>query len=138
MRLWHNSLINILPQKQLLGQWRELNSIFKSENRHILINFVYASKYDLYCYSVRVAKEMSSRGYAVNTHNMDMYFDVSYEYDKEYVPFKEKMNDIYLKICLANLYEKYTCKGISEDEWSKIYNANKAMLDDFLAGNSLC
>ena len=27
MRLWHNSLIKVLPRNQLLGQWRELNSI---------------------------------------------------------------------------------------------------------------
>lgn len=136
MRLWHNSLISVLPRNQLLGQWRELNSIFKTENRHILINFVYASKYDLYCYSVKVKEEMSARGYSVNTHNMDMYFG-EYEYDKAYVPFKEKMNDIYLKICLANLYEKYMCNGISKEEWSRIYDANKAMLDDFFGKDRL-
>ena len=41
MRLWHKDLIEVLSRQQLLGQWRELNSIFKLQNRHILINFVY-------------------------------------------------------------------------------------------------
>ena len=40
MRLWHESLIEVLPRQQLLGQWRELNSIYKKEDKHILINFM--------------------------------------------------------------------------------------------------
>ena len=54
MRLFHKDLIEVLPRQQLLGQWRELNSIFKLQNRHILINFVYEyDKQDLYNYSVK-------------------------------------------------------------------------------------
>ena len=40
MRLWHKDLIPYLPKKQLQGQWRELNSIYKLQNKHILINFI--------------------------------------------------------------------------------------------------
>ena len=51
MRLWHKDLIEVLPRQQLLGQWRELNSIFKLQNRHILIDFVYVyPKEDLLTY----------------------------------------------------------------------------------------
>lgn len=34
MRLWHESLIEVLPRQQLLGQWRELNSIYKVCQEH--------------------------------------------------------------------------------------------------------
>ena len=60
MRLWHKDLIGVLPRQQLLGQWRELNSIFKLQNRHILINFVYDyPKQDLYLYSMEIISEFS-------------------------------------------------------------------------------
>ena len=35
MRLWHIDLIPYLPKSQLLAQWRELNSIFKKQDKHI-------------------------------------------------------------------------------------------------------
>ena len=43
MRLWHKSLINVLPKKQFLGQIRELTAICKDiqnngKTNHILIN----------------------------------------------------------------------------------------------------
>ena len=41
MRLWHYDLIEYLPKQQLLGQWRELNSIYVKQDKHILINFIY-------------------------------------------------------------------------------------------------
>ena len=41
MRLWHIDLIPYLPRTQLLSQWRELNSIFKKQDNHILINYIY-------------------------------------------------------------------------------------------------
>lgn len=41
MRLWHYELLPYLPKSQLLGLWRELNSIFKKQNNHILINYIY-------------------------------------------------------------------------------------------------
>ena len=41
MRLWHIDLIPYLPDLQLIAQWRELNSIFKKQDKHILINYIY-------------------------------------------------------------------------------------------------
>ena len=127
MRLWHNSLIKVLTRNQLLGQWRELNSIFKLKNRHILINFVYEyPDFDLYCYSMNVINEMKRRGYRVDLRNFINRFEkYNFTYSREYIPFENKMNDTYLKICIANLYEKYLCHGLTEDEWQNIYNAHK-------------
>lgn len=120
MRLWHYKLIPLLPRKQLLGQWRELNSIYKKQDRHILINYIYDyPKYDLYLYSIIVIEELKNRNYKCNLNNFYQYFN-NISYDKKYIPFVNKMNNRYLIQCLYNLQEKYDCGGISSEEWKKI------------------
>ena len=123
LRLWHKDLIEVLPRQQLLGQWRELNSIFKLQDRHILINFVYEhEKGELFAYSMLVIEEMNKRGYTVDFTNFNNYFfteDIDYSIPKEYI-YEDKMNKEYLKICYYNLLEKYRCGGISHEEWQKI------------------
>ena len=124
MRLWHKDLIEVLPRQQLLGQWRELNSIYKKQDKHILINFVYDyPKQDLYLYSMEIISEFFDRNYKINFDNFDDYFsDLPYKpiaTNKDII-FKGKMNERYLKQCLYNLQEKYDCGGISQEEWQKI------------------
>ena len=41
MRLWHKDIIRFLPKGQLVSQWKELGSIYKNQNKHILINYIY-------------------------------------------------------------------------------------------------
>lgn len=31
--------------------------------------------------------------------------------------YEDKMDAIYLTICFYNLYEKYLCRGISQNDW---------------------
>ncbi len=120
MRLWHYKLIPLLPRKQLLGQWRELNSIYKKQDRHILINYIYDyPKYDLYSYSILVIEELKNRNYKHNLNNFYLYFN-NISYDKKIIPFINKMNNRYLIQCLYNLQEKYDCGGINDIEWKKI------------------
>lgn len=118
MRLWHYNLIKYLPRQQLLGQWKELNSIYVKQDNHILINFVYEySVYDLLIYSQMVLKEMQNRGYKFNLKNYNEYFKEVDEDDLKIEPemwligsdglFGNHMNYTYLKICCWNLYEKY-------------------------------
>lgn len=122
MRLWHKDLIEVLPRQQLLGQWRELNSIYKKQDKHILINFVYDyPKEDLLNYSVIVIQAFLKRGYKFNMNNFNEYFgNLSWIECFSGDIFKEKMNDRYLKQCLYNLQEKYDCGGITKEEWQKI------------------
>ncbi len=123
MRLWHKALIPYLPKQQLLGQWRELNSIYKRQNKHILINFIY--KYDkvvLSVYSALVIDEMEKRHYKINLDNFFEYFKdiddyIKFDFDEIY---RYKMDDRYLIQCLYNLQEKYDCGGISHEEWDII------------------
>ena len=112
MRLWHHKLIKYLPRQQLLGQWRELNSIFAKEDKHILINFIYEfpyDKFDLSEYSCIIIQEFRNRGYKINLEKFENYFSVADRIIKVpyYLPFEKHMNDEYLKICCWNLYEKY-------------------------------
>lgn len=114
------------------GQWRELNSIFKKQDKHILINFIYDyPKEQLLFYTDKVIEEFDKRGYKINKlENYKEYFkdinNVMYIFTvKNAVVYKNKMNEIYLRECLYNLEEKAFCGGISKEEWQKIYNKFK-------------
>lgn len=108
MRLWHTDLIPFIPKSQLLAQWRELNSIFAKEDRHVLINYIYEyPKEDLYIYTQIVLKEMRARNITIRTvDKMERYFE-QMAIPTEYFPYNNHHNDEYLTICYYNLYEKY-------------------------------
>lgn len=108
MRLWHHSLLSILPKSQLLAQWRELNSIFAKEDRHILINYIYDySKDDLFAYTQLVLREMRERNITVRTvDKMERYFGDG-PFEKIVHPFHNHHNDEYFEICFFNLKEKF-------------------------------
>ena len=110
MRLWHYELIHYLPKSQLLAQWRELNSIFKKQPKHILINYVYEyPKNDLKEYACIVIEEMKSRGYKIkNMDNFKAYFG------SKLLPapidgklFRNHHTFRYLHQCFYNLQEKF-------------------------------
>lgn len=128
MRLWHINLIKThsIPKLQLLSQWRELNSIFKQQNKHILINFVYEyNEVDLYIYSSHVINEMKSRGINVKTFDgfngyFECFLDKNVDINQDI--FIDKMDDVYLRQCLYNLEEKYMCGQLDKVQWKKIYD----------------
>ena len=109
MRLWHHDIIELLPKSQLLAQWRELNSIFAKEDRHILINYIYDyPKEHLYAYTQLVLNEMKKRGFTIRTFDkMNRYFEGIDTNIKVKEPFAEQHNDEYFEICYFNLKEKY-------------------------------
>lgn len=128
MRLWHYKLIEngLLPKSQLLAQWRELNSIFKNQNKHILINYVYDyPKEYLWEYTMIVLKEMRKRNIAIKSiENADNYFEGIGDIPRmigHFYTFEEHNNE-YLTICYWNLREKYlrVQKDFSADLWQKI------------------
>jgi len=108
MRLWHVDLIAFLPKGQLLSQWRELNSIFAKEDKHILINYIYEyPKDDLFIYTEKVIGEMKKRGYQIRAYEkMNKYFE-DLGPVQERSPFKHHHNGEYLDNCFYNLKEKY-------------------------------
>lgn len=132
MRLWHIDLIPYLPKSQLLAQWRELNSIFKKQDKHILINYVYDyPKTYLGFYTKKVIDEMLARNIKIKSYkNFEKYFS---EYSNEYgavqkilslikQPKFAEHNDEYLTICYWNLREKYLRgqKDFLPELWNKL------------------
>ena len=128
MRLWHYKLIPFLPRSQLIAQWRELNSIFKNQPNHILINYVYDyPKYDLEVYSSLVVNEMVLRGYKITRlsySNFEKCFGTTptcfaksreefHKVLRKEKPFPKEHNDEYLAVCYFNLLEK--CKRGQRD-----------------------
>lgn len=115
--------------KQLISEWRELNSIFKKQDNHILINFVYdCPKEHLMYYTNLIIAEFKKRGYKIKSlDNYNTYFEgvQAPVYIAPCNLFNGKMNDRYLRQCLYNLQEKFDANGISEDEWLRIYNKFK-------------
>lgn len=130
MRLWHTSLINILPREQLISQWRELSAIAGAIQKngtpnHILVNFVLNYPFDDFIsYAQEVRNEMTKRGYRTTQAVFDKIASLKPDWKK--IPldeiYLEKMNDTYLKICFYNLYEKILCEGIKEPDSSIIIN----------------
>ena len=132
MRLWHYELIPYLPKSQLIAQWRELNSIFKKEDKHILINYIYShDKECLRTYAWAVIDEMNARGYKINSMvNMARYFG-----EKTFLECDETMvypehNDRYLRQCFCNLQEKYDRgqKDFTREVYSDLLNGYIAAL----------
>lgn len=129
MRLWHYELIRFLPKSQLLAQWRELNSIFKKQNKHILINYIYEyPKEDLYFYTLYVIQEFCNRNIHIKSFkNQAEYFkDANIDMHKYilYKPvFVNHHNYRYLKQCYFNLQEKFDRhqKDFSVEQYDKLY-----------------
>jgi uncharacterized protein (TIGR02328 family) len=131
MRLWHTKLIKVLPKIHLQAQWREVSAIAGAIEKngtpnHVLVNFVLDYDYDnLISYAYYLRQEMSNRN--IRTMNSVWEKIISLKPNYTILPleevYKEKMNDIYLKICCYNLYEKYLCgmfnDKITIDEISK-------------------
>lgn len=144
MRLWHKDLIPILPQQQLLSQWRECcciarNIAINGTPNHLLVNKIL--KYPpnhFYKYCQLVCDEMIERGYKVGNSYSKLSASFGKFSDCYWSPIEEEKlffdwhNDRYLRQCYFNLQEKYDCGGISDEEWKPI----EKLLDNILKGEN--
>ena len=129
MRLWHKDLITVLPREQLIAQWREISACVgsiqkKGTPNHILVNFIMDYDFDhLISYAYYVREEITRHSY--RTMNSVWEKIISLKPNYNILPleavYPEKMNAVYLNICYYNLYEKYLCGGIKQEDWDKIY-----------------
>lgn len=130
MRIWHTSLIKALPQQHLVSQWRELSAIAGAIQKngtpnHVLVNFVLDYDYDHFIsYAYYLREEMTKR--KIRTMNSVWDKIVSLKPDYIILPidevYKEKMDNVYLKICYYNLYEKYLCGMFDNEDYNNILN----------------
>ena len=129
MRLWPYKLLPYLPDAQFKGQLRELVAIMhdwrdKGKTNHLLINRVMEyPKNDLVRYFLEYEIEYHKR-----------YGKWLEKYSKEFVAFNDngKNNAIfegwhnkeYLRVCMANLYEKHIFgigkSRITDEEWARL------------------
>ena len=124
MRLWHQSLIPLLPRQQLLGQHRECCALRGKGwgRKHSVVDYVFTHTPErLVAYHYIVMDEMERRGYKpdkiwrdINYRGKELgfeenwclenYFRPIYKYS--YSPIYPEHNDAYLNECLENLRQK--------------------------------
>ena len=130
MRLWHYKLLPYLPDAQFKGQLRELVAIMhdwrdKGQTNHILINRVMDyPRSHLYSYFLEYAVEYQKRCEDRLPKCTDEFRDFK---DCEVFPvhpFSGWHDKAYLRVCMANLYEKHVYgrgkSRISAAEWNKL------------------
>lgn len=139
MRLWHKDLISVLPNKQLVAQWRELCGIIGSIDKkgtpnHPLVNKVIDyPPIHFIMYTNVVLEEMRSRGFSVSEsaytrmsnlfrENLDKFDCFTFQYVPESINdiYKDWHNDRYFVQCFYNLQEKYDCGMISKEDYEKL------------------
>lgn len=122
MRLWHESLIHRLPQKQLCGQWRECAALLGNGwgKKHSVVNYVFThSESFLVAYSILIFNEMRLRGYKPNPKMMrnqllkrfneeevNKLIILGKDISKRGITIYKEHNQEYLIECLENLKNK--------------------------------
>lgn len=138
MRLWHYELLPYLPDAQFKGQLRELVAIMhdwrdKGQTNHLLINRVMDyPKRDLFEYYLWYEEEYEKR---YDKELLAYYSEFCRFCENEpplhipYRPYYNWHNTEYLRVCMANLYEKWKFgKGksrITDEEWEKLCDGYK-------------
>lgn len=131
MRLWHYKLLDSLPTLQFNGQRRELVAILhdwrdKGTTNHLLINRVMDyPKSEFVCYFDVYSRYFYIRnGFPIPQKSAEEFHDFDDHTDFDGGLYSDWMNDEYLRVCMANLYEKYKfgkgASAVSEIEWKKL------------------
>ena len=135
MRLWSWQLIPYLPDMQLKGQWRECVLIAKDlqekgKTNHLLINILEEYPHnDFMTYCWYVFQEMQNRGFKVTLTSLKKIFNIRYHIDSDM--FSGWHDKEYLRVCMANLYEKYKFgrgkSRITETEWQRLLDGYRVI-----------
>ena len=139
MRLWHQSLISLLPRQQLLGQHRECCALRGKGwgKKHSVVNYVFTHDPALLvAYHYCIMEEMERRGYHPDrTWDRPEYRGSALGYDNSFVNCEmvgeywmninqmaitiyPEHNDTYLRECIENLRNK----GIDVSKMEKLYD----------------
>lgn len=128
MRLWHKDLISVLPDQQLIGQWRECcaiarNIAVKGTPNHLLVNKVMDYPIEHFeAYTILVYVQLTKRGYKCKWNNFKKWIDSGTFGISHDELFADWHDDRYLKQCFYNLQEKCDCDGMNYFEYEKILN----------------
>ena len=130
MRLWHKSLINVLPKQQFLGQIRELTAICKDiqnngKTNHILINKItdYNLKH-LYTYCKLIEQVAKERKINITQNTLQKWYNTFTESEKQVIDFdslfKSWCNANYMAQHYYNLEENGNVKKINDNEFNLV------------------
>lgn len=135
MRLWHYKLLPYLPDAQFKGQLRELVAIMydwrdKRKTNHLLINRVMEyPKSDLYGYFLEYAIEYEKRYKSLPKQTEDFREFGNHRFTN--MPFENWHNKKYLRVCMANLYEKHFFgignSRVTNEEWQRLTDGYKTI-----------
>lgn len=137
MRLWHYELLPYLPELQFKGQLRELVAIMhdwrdKGKTNHLLINRVMEyTKIDLSTYFYYYMWMYYDKyGKRISKKIIKEFEDFSPAYyDLTELTFEGWHNKEYLRVCMANLYEKHVFgvgnSRITDKEWNTLLRGYK-------------
>ena len=137
MRMWHVELLPYLPDMQFRGQLRELVAIMhdwrdKGKTNHLLINHVTLFGTDQLYEYFRCYEDEWNRRYSrkLNTKYAAEFLDFCDTRFDRFRCYKIWHNKDYLRICMANLYEKYLGVGknvITAKEWQTLIEGYKTL-----------
>lgn len=126
MRLWHKDLIPVLPNQQLVSQWRECCAIARNISvngtpNHLLVNKILNYPILHFVkYTSDVCDELTRRGYNVHLDSFNQWIEWDDLESDDQELFEGWHDDRYLTQCYYNLQEKYDCGGISDSQWKLI------------------
>lgn len=136
MRLWHNELLPYLPDAQFKGQLRELVAIMhdwrdKGKTNHLLVNRVMEyPKADIGGYFLLYKREYEMRGKKFSNKTEFEFYDFCCGSANQPL-FRDWHNKEYLRVCMANLYEKHYFgigkSRITDEEWQRLCDGYKAI-----------
>lgn len=144
MRLWHYQLLPYLPDAQFKGQLRELVAIMhdlrdKGKTNHVLINIVQEfTPRNLCAYFFEYEKEYLRRYNKRINHLIISEFTAFCGETKLYTdPFQGWHSRAYLRMNMANLYEKFVYgrgkSRITDEEWQRLLDGYRDITgEDYL------
>lgn len=136
MRLWHYQLLPYLPDAQFKGQLRELIVIMRAwrdtgKTNHLLINRVMEyDKSELTRYFLEYEKVYYLRfGKELLKYRNEFLRFCGADASKKAFMTETWHNKEYLRVCMANLYEKHHFgvgkSRISDEEWQRLLDGYK-------------
>lgn len=139
MRLWSWQLLPYLSDIQFKGQLREITAIMRDwrdrgKTNHLLINRVMEyPKADLYRYFCEYEAEYFKRyGRTLDRYSSEFGRFANWSVDtKNNTIFEVWHNKEYLRVCMANLYEKHFFgvgkSRITDEEWQRLCEGYKTI-----------
>lgn len=137
MRIWHYELLPYLPDKQFKGQLRELVAIMhtwrdRGKTNHLLINKVMEYREgELITYFIYYVREYRRRygKFPADKYKDDFLNFCNYSISNNGSIFEGWHNKRYLRVCMANLYEKHIFgigkSRITNEEWKRLEDGYK-------------